>query len=354
MALFRRICRPLATEKTPGAFLFGLRLMGVDGTVEDVPDTPANAAAFGRQTGSRGDSAFPQLRNVYLAELGTHAICDAVVRGYQFGERSAALRLLRSVDPGMLLMWDRGFHSHEMVKATLDRGVDFLGRVPARVILEPVEALPDGSYIAEIYETQHAREKKRNGLPVRVIEYTIDDPSRDGHGEKHRLITSLLDPEIAPAKQLAAEYHQRWEIEVAIDEMDTHQRIHAKPFRSQKPVGVIQEVYGLLIAHYVVRFFMQEAAATEGLDPDRISFIDSLRIIRRKVDKFQIASPKTIPALYQRMLREIARCKLPPRDDRSNPRVVKRKMSNFKLKRKKHQRVRQPQKPFADAVRMIH
>ena len=329
--------------------------MAVDGTVEDVPDSPANAAAFGRQKGSRGDSAFPQLRNVYLVESGTHAICDAIVRGYQFGERSAALRLLRSVDASMLLMWDRGFHSFRMVHDCLAQGCQFLGRVPAQAVLESQEALADGSFIAELYETQYDRQTRRNGIRVRVIEYTIDDPAREGYGEPHRLITSLMDAQMAPGHVLAVEYHQRWEIEITIDEIDTHQRVHSnRPLRSEKPTGVIQEMYGMLLAHYIVRFFMHEAAQQNRLDPDRLSFTNSLRIIRRKVDKFQIAKPNRRHALYGHMLKEIAREQLPPRDNRSNPRVVKRKMSKFALKREQHVRVRHPRKPFAESVVLLN
>ena len=328
--------------------------MAVDGTVEDVRDTPENAAAFGRQKGSRGDSAFPQLRNVYLVETGAHTVCDAVVRGYQYHERSAALRLLRSVEAGMLLMWDRGFHSYKMVRETLDRGAHFLGRVPSQALFKPIRGLSDGSFLSTIYASQYDRQHDRRGIVVRIVEYMIDDPARDGHGEKHRLITSMIDPDTAPAKTLAVEYHQRWEIEMSIDEIDTHQRIRRGPLRSGKPVGVIQESYGLLIAHYLVRSFMHEAAMREGLDPDRLSFISSLRIIRRKVDKFQIAAPGERGELYDRMLREIARCKLPPRDNRSNPRVVKKKMSNFKLKREVHMNIDHPRKSFVDSVVMLN
>jgi hypothetical protein len=325
--------------------------MAVDGTVEDVRDTPANDAAFGRQTGSRGDSAFPQLRNVYLIESGTHAVCDAVVRGYQYDERSAALRLLRGVGEGMLLMWDRGFHSFRMVRDCLARGCDFLGRVPGHAVLEPLESLPDGSFVAELYATQYDRQMRRGGIRLRVVEYTIDDPTREGHGEKHRLITSILDPQVAPAQTLAVEYHQRWEIEIMIDELDTHQRVHNKrPLRSEKPEGVVQEMYGLLLAHYLVRFFMHEAANETGLDPDGLSFTNALRIIRRKVDKFQITAPEEQDELVRRMLAEIGRARLPARDNRSNPRVVKRKMSKFSLKREQHVRVQHPRKPFEDSV----
>lgn len=329
--------------------------MAVDGTIEDVRDTPANTAAFDRQTGSRGNSAFPQLRNVYLIESGTHAVCDAVVRGYQDGERSAAFRLLRSVDAGMLLMWDCGFHSFRMVRDCQAKGCHFLGRVPGHAIFKPKEALADGSFIAEIYQTQYDRQRGKNGLRVRVVEYTIDDPARSGHGQEHRLITSLLDAQAVPAQTLAVEYHQRWEIEMVIDEIDTHQRVHNKrPLRSEKPMGVIQEMYGLLLAHYLVRVFMHESAREKGVDPDRLSFTNSLRIIRRQIDKFQITGVRGFAALYRRMLEEIGRLQLPVRDNRSNPRVVKRKMSNFGLKREEHKRVHHPRKSFKESVVVLN
>lgn len=348
--LFHRVCRPMATPDTPGASLYGLRLMAIDGTIEDVPDTPENERAFGRLSGGRGDSAFPQVRGVYLIEIGTHAFCDAVFWGCRRGEEAGALRLLRSVGPGMLLMWDRGFHSYEMVKATLARRAHFLGRVPANVILEPVERLAEGSYLAYLYPSPRARRQRKGGILVRVIEYTLDDPNRPGYKQLYRLITSLLDAERYPALELVCAYHERWEIENTIDEVDTHQRVHPGPLRSQKPVGVIQELYGMLLAHYVVRSLMHEAALCAELDPDRLSFINSLRVIRRAIPEFQQAAPECLPLLYERLLDDIAREKLPPRRDRSNPRVVKRKMSQFKLKRPEHENWPQPSMPFADAI----
>ncbi len=350
VGLFRRVCRPMATPDTPGAFLYGLRLMAIDGTLEDVPDTPENERAFGRLSGGRGDSAFPQVRGIYLIEVGTHAFCDAVFWGCHRGEDPGALRLLRSVGPGMLLMWDMGLHSYPMVKGTLAREAHFLGRVPANVILEPVKRLADGSYLAYLYPTPRARRLRKSGILVRVIEYTLDDPNRPGCGQRHRLITSLLDAERYPALELACAYHERWEIETAVDEIDTHQRVHPGPLRSRKPLGVIQELYGMLLAHYVVRSLMHEAALRAGLDPDRLSFINSLRIIRRAIPEFQQAAPECLPLLYERLLDDIVREKIPPRRDRSNPRVVKRKMSKFKLKRPKHKGWPQPSKTFADAV----
>jgi hypothetical protein len=178
---------------------------------------------------------------------------------------------------------------------------------------------------------------------VRVIEYTIDDPNRPGHEEHHRLITSLLDPALYPAHTLACEYHQRWEVQITIDEVDTHQRRPNLPLRSHKPVGVIQwpqatyrEAFGLLLAHYAVRVVMHEAATQAELDPDRLSFVNALRMIGDAMAEFQMTTPEQWPHLYQRLLKDIARYRLPERENRSNPRVVKRKMSKFKLKREIH------------------
>jgi hypothetical protein len=348
--LFHRVCKPMATEQTPGAFLFGLRLMAIDGTIEDVPDTPANAAFFGRHHGGRGDGAFPQMQAVYLLESSTHAVCDAGFWPCHTSERVGGLRMLRSVEEGMLVMWDRGLHSFDMTTETRRRKAHFLSRLPWHVKPKFICALPDGSYLAYIYPSDYQRKKRGEHLLVRVIEYTVDDPNRPGHGERHRLITSLLDSDLYPAQTLACEYHQRWEIEITIDEMDTHQRLPNIPLRSQKPVGVIQEAYGLLIAHYAVRSVMHEAAVQNGLNPDRLSFINAVRIIRDAIPEFQMTAPEQLSRLYQRLLNDIAHHRLPERENRSNPRVVKRKMSKFKLKRKVHLRWPQPTKPFREAV----
>jgi hypothetical protein len=352
--LFHRVCKPIATEQTPGAFLFGLRLMSVDGDVEDVPDTPANVAFFGRHHGGRGDAAFPQMQAVYLCESGSHALCDAGFWPCHTSERVGGLRMLRSVEEGMLVMWDCGFHSFDMADQTRRRKAHFLGRLPAHAKPKFVKALPDGSYLAYIYPSDYHRKKRGEHLLVRVIEYTIDDPNRSGYGELHRLITSLLDPDLYPAYTLACEYHQRWEVEITIDEVNTHQRLPDVPLRSQKPVGVIQEAYGLLIAHYAVRAVMHEAAVQVGLDPDRLSFTNALHIVRDAIPEFQMTTPEQSPRLYQRLLNNIVRHRLPERDNRSNPRVVKRKMSKFKLKREEHRHWPQPSKSFQEAVAILN
>jgi hypothetical protein len=190
-------------------------------------------------------------------------------------------------------MGDRGLHRDEMLRAALARGAHVLGRVGKAVVLAPQEALPDGSYLACVYPTPKDRRHRRAGIRVRVIEYTFDDPARPGHRGRHRLITSLLDPALAPAAALAAAYHQRWEAEATADELKTHQadRRPAPPIRSKGPREVIQEVYGLLLAHMAVRLTMFEAATVADLDPDRLSFTGTLRIPRRAVSHFQRGHP---------------------------------------------------------------
>lgn len=350
VALFHAVCQPMAKEQTRGAFLFGLRLMAIDGTTEDVPDTPANAAVFGRHTSTRGASAFPQLQGVYLVECGTHAVVDAGFWPCHTSERVGGFRVLRSVRRGMLVMWDRGFHDFDMVVAVRRRGAHVLSRLPASVKPQPLRTLPDGSVLAYLLPSEDHRRRRGERILVRVITYTLTDPALPGYGEEHRVITTLLNPRLAPAHDLACAYHERWEIELVIDEIDTHQRLVGRTLRSLTPVGVIQELYGVLIAHYAVRVLMHEAALMADVDPDRLSFVHALEIVRDAVPEFQLVAPAQRRMLYERMLHDIAAKRLPPRRPRSNARVVKRKMSNFKLKRPEHYQPPKPQGSFRDAV----
>lgn len=351
--LFHRVCRPMATVETPGAFLFGLRLMAIDGSTEDVPDTPANAAVFGRHQGDRGQSAFPQVQGVYLVECGTHALVDAGFWPCHTSERVGGFRMLRSVEPGMLVMWDRGFHDYDMLVQVSQRGAQVLGRLPAHVKPKRIHTLPDGSYLAYVYPSDHQRRKRGEHLLVRIIEYTLTDPALPGYGEVHRLVTTLLDHQAYPALDLACAYHERWEIELVIDEVDTHQRLAGRPLRSHKPVGVIQELYGLLIAHYAIRYLMHEAALQVGIDPDRLSFVHALHVVAEAIPEFQMVTPGQLSQLYARLLRDIAKERLPQRRSRSYPRVVKRKMSKFRLKRPQHDHWPQPTCPFRQAVALV-
>jgi hypothetical protein len=343
------VCRPLATSDTPGAFAYGLRLVALDGSVDEMPDTAANSAYFGRSGSTRSESAFPQVQGVYLCECGTHAIFDAAFWPYQVSERQGGKRLLRSVTEEMLVLWDRGFHDYDMLRGVRSRGAHVLARLTAHVKPELAEGLPDGTYLAYLRPSDPKR-RKNERLLVRVIEYSIDDPTRPGHAQRHRLVTTLLDHALYPALDLIVLFHQRWEIEVTLDEIKVHQRLLPRPLRSLNPLGVIQELYALLLAHFVVRSIMYEAAWNANLDPDRLSFIQSIRLIRASIPEFQLVDPAHHERLYQRLLHDIARQTLPPRRDRTNPRVVKRKMSKFKLKRPVHRGFPQPSQPFRDVI----
>jgi hypothetical protein len=351
--LFRRICRPLARAETPGAFLCGLRLMAIDGTQEEVADTPANAAHFGRHRAGRGESAYPQMRCVYLVECGTHAIVDAGFWPLTTGERTGGFRMLRSLSAGMVVMWDRGFHEYDMLVDARQQGAHVLARLPAHVKPKPVCTLPDGSYLAYLYPAAYKRRQQGEHLLVRIITYTIKDPALTDSGEIYRLITTLLSHQCYPALELACAYHERWEIELTIDEIDTHQRLSQRPLRSKKPVMVLQEAYGLLIAHFVIRFLMHQAACLVGIDPDRLSFTHALEVVRQAIDEFQMTAREQLDQLYHRLLCDIAEGRLPERRLRANPRVVKRKMSNYRRKRPEHAHVPQPQLPFREAVVLI-
>lgn len=352
--LFHQVCKPMTDPDTPGAYLFGLRLMAIDGSDETLADTPENVKAFGRHTSGRGAAGYPQLKAVYLEEVGSHAVVDAGFWPIHTGERKGGYRLLRSVGAGMLVMWDTGFHSFDMVQLTLARKAHFLGRLPASVKLVSLQSLPDGSRL--VYLTRWGKQKGRvrQQILVRLIEYTVTDPALQGYGERRRLITSLLDWRRYPALQLARAYHERWEIEISIDELATHQRLPFHPLRSQKPVGVIQELYGLLLAHYAVRKVMLDAAQQVGLDPDRMSFTNALCLIRDAIPEFQLTASHQLADLYQRLLADIAHYRLPDRVPRVNPRVVKRKMSNFDKKRPEHYHVPQPISSFTDAIAILN
>jgi hypothetical protein len=290
---------------------------------------------------------------VALGECGTHALCDAGVWPYHYDEEAGAFRLLRSVGMGMLVRSDRGLHSYDLLAATLARGAEILNRVPAHVNPPVICTLEDGTQLVQLRPSDGKRRRRGEHLVLRLIRYTVDDPCRVGHQQEHRLITSLLDPTLAPAEELILAYHERWEIELTMDEIAVHQR-PILPLRSKLPVGVIQELYALLIAHYLVRAVMMQAAETMALPPTRMSFLESLRLIREALPDFQRTAPTDHGIMYQALLEDIAAVALPPRANRINPRVVKQKMSNFPVKRPEHRAWPQPSKPFRDAIQMLN
>jgi hypothetical protein len=345
--LFDEVARPMATHQTVGASYRGWRLMGLDGTALDLPDTPDDARVFGRPGTARAAGAFPQLRLLALCELGTRAICGLAVKPGRRGEQVMAGPLIDQLGPGMLLLWDRGFFGYPLAERVARTGAHLLARVPAHAVLAPTRRLDDGSFLAALYPSPADRAAGRRGLEVRVIEYTHDDPNRPGCGQRNRLLTDLVNPADLPAAEAPVVYHQRWEQELAFDELKTHLSGRDVPIRSKTPARVVQEVYGLVLAYYLIRRVIHDAAAAAGVDPDRVSFAGTLRILWCRLPE----SPGRPPAdWYQDLLREVRRQRLRPRRERWYPRVIKRKMSNWGKKRAEHLHPPQPTKPFREAV----
>lgn len=340
--LFRRCCRPLATPETKGAFALGLRLMAIDGTLEDVPDTPSNALHFGRVSRGTSQSPFPQARCLYLAEVGTHAIIDAVIARAKASEQALAQVLVRSVHKGMLVMTDRNFRSLSWWRAVRQRGAHVLARLAAGYFTQPSQRLPDGSYLVNV------RAKGQPPFTVRVIEYRLHPliaadlatlPSsrtvRPAQPQAiHRLVTTLLDPQQAPALDLISLYHERWEIELVIDESKTHLRLSTAPLRSKSPELVYQELYGLLLAHYAVRAWMHASALQAALDPDRLSFTHALHVLDTACFEFALTAAVDRPRLRECVLADLREpaSLLSKRRLRFCPRVVKRAFSSFRKK----------------------
>jgi hypothetical protein len=288
--LFRRVARPLATAGTPGSWLAERRLVAIDGTNVDVADTKLNDEHFGRPGVNKGErSAFPQARVVAVAECGTHAIFDAEVGPYTTGENTLAQALVDRLEPGMLVLADRGFCGFPLWSRAVATGADLLWRAKLNLAPRRIETLKDGSWLAE-FRPGGTAGRKTEPLTIRVIDYEIDDGRGDPSGP-YRLFTTLLDPAEAPAEDLAYAYAQRWEIETAFAELKTHQRGAHTVLRSKSPALVEQEIWGHLCCHYAIRTLMFEAAHDAQVDPDRVSFTAALRITRRSLAQARDFSP---------------------------------------------------------------
>lgn len=280
---------PIAEKHTQGAWYRDWRLISLDGSTLDVADTAENEEAFGRPGASRGSSAFPKIRFVALLENGTHVLWAAVMDKYAVDELTLAEGVVTGLRKGMLCLADRFFPSYKLWRTASKTGADLLWRTRQNARLEVDKRLPDGSYLSRIYASTSDRRNERNGIVVRVIDYRLKDV-KDAESV-YRLITTVLDPEQAPAKELAALYHERWEIETALDELKTHLRGAQIVLRSKTPELVKQEFFGLLMAHFAIRGLMHEAALKAGEDPDRLSFLHSVRVVQRRMAHYGAIPP---------------------------------------------------------------
>lgn len=290
--LHDQVVRPIAVGSTKGAWYHRWRLVSLDGSTLDVADERANEEVFGRPAASRGKSAYPQIRFVSLVECGTHVLFGTQMGDYPTGEITLAKGVLAWLRHGMLCLADRQFFGFELWHQARASGADLLWRIKKNLRLPCEQRLVDGSYLSRIYPSLKDRRHNTNGVTVRVIDYRLDGVA--GAEPIYRLLTTILDPEQTPAQELAALYHERWEIETALDELKTHLRGSRIVLRSKTPDLVRQEFYGLMMAHFAIRGLMHEAALKADEDPDRLSFLHAVRVIRRKLPLF-CAIPPTAP-----------------------------------------------------------
>ncbi|WP_405098322.1 IS4 family transposase [Micromonospora sp. NBC_01412] len=295
-ALFERAAVPLADPGAKGAWLARRRLCAIDATSFDVADTAGNVERFGRAGSGPKASAYPKLHVAALAECGTHAIVGAVLGSCRTGERTLAADLVTAVDPDMLVLADAGLFSWELFNRYADTGADLAWRVGASVSIGHVRWLTDGSYLALVYRPGLTADRRRRLVAqaraggdigadaarvVRVVEYTV--PDRNPDGELIAVVTTILDPHEVPALDLAAAYQQRWEEESALGEIKTDLRGRGEVLRSKAPDLVEQQMWGLLLAPYAIRALLVDAADPAGYDPDRMSFTQGIRVVRRQV-----------------------------------------------------------------------
>jgi len=287
--LYAAVVAPIAEKHTKGAWYRQWRLVSLDGSTLDVADTAENDQAFGRPGSSRGSSAFPKIRFVSLLENGTHVLWGAHMDQYATDELTLAEKVIPLLRQGMLCMADRFFPSYKLWRAGAKTGADLLWRTRQNARLDVEKRLPDGSYLSRIYASTKDRRKQRNGIVVRVVDYRLKNVA-DAE-PIYRLITTILDHEPAPAKELAALYHERWEIETALDELKTHLRGAQIVLRSKTPELVRQEFFGLMMAHFAIRGLMHEAALKAEEDPDQLSFIHSVHVVQRRMARYGSIPP---------------------------------------------------------------
>jgi hypothetical protein len=344
-ALMQERCQLIAQPwAIPSAFFGRYRLLAIDGTLFNTPDTAANFQAFGGSSNQFGKGAYPQVRCVLLSECGTHAVVGLEISRYEVSEVHGAHRLLSQVGPKMLVTIDAGITSGGFLERVRERGAHVLGALEAGAWehLSHQRRLADGSVLAWVPPSRKVQYPMQRGMWVRIISYRLTDERLGEVGEVYRLVTTLLNPVTAPALRLIELYHERWEIELVIDEIKTHERMQRKVLRSKTPEGVIQELYGLFLAHYLVRALMAHGALQAELDPDRLSFSEGLFQVCEMIDLALILEPEAAPLLLKRLDEKLTRTLLPERRLRINRREVKQVYNKYKPKK----RDLPPPKPF--------
>jgi len=322
--------------------------MAIDGTLFNTPDTAANAAAFGRSRNQYGPGAYPQVKCVLLAECGSHAVVGLQMDRYDVSEVHGAYRLLCQVGPDMLVLLDAGLISGAFIEQVRARRAHVLGALEAGAWEYPKKArrLSDGSVLAWVAPAHsgHARYHQQHGMWVRIISYRVTDARLGEPGKVYRLVTTLLNPRVAPALALIELYHERWEIELVIDEIKTHERAQRKVLRSKTPEGVRQEIYGIYLAHYAVRVLLAEAAVEAELDPDRLSFTEGLFELTEMISLALTLEPEEATVrLLARLRHKMTGHILPPRRLRVNRREIKQIYHKYKPKKRRVP----PPEPFA-------
>jgi hypothetical protein len=287
--LHDELVQPIAVRGTCGAWYRGWRLVSLDGSTLEVADEKVNEEAFGRPGASRGASAYPQIRFVSLVENGTHVLFGSQMDSYRTGEITLAKTVLPRLGKGMLCLADRNFFGFALWQQAQGTGADLLWRMKKNMRLACESRLADGSYLSHVYPCERDWRHKTHGIAVRVIDYRLE--GIEGAEPIYRLATTILNPNKAPASELAALYHERWEIETAFDELKTHLRGARIVLRSKAPDLVRQEFYGLLMANFAIRGLMHEAALKANEDPDRLSFLHAVRVVRRKLAVYPAIPP---------------------------------------------------------------
>ncbi|MGZ6366716.1 MAG: IS4 family transposase [Ktedonobacteraceae bacterium] len=359
-ALMQERCHLLATPSSmPSAFFGRYRLMAIDGTLLHLPDTAANAAAFGRSSNQYGPGAYPQVKCVLLAECGSHAVVGLEMDRYDVSEVHGAYRLLSHIGPDMLLLVDAGLISGAFIEQVRAHRAHVLGALEAGAWEQPKTArrLADGSVLAWVMPSHSGRYRQQRGMWVRIISYRVTDARVGEPGNVYRLVTTLLNPRVAPANTLINLYHECWELELVIDEIKTHERGQRKVLRSKTPEGVRQELYGIYLAHYAVRALLAQAAIEADVDPDRLSFSDGLFELTEMLSFALTVEPveQQVVRLQARLRHKMARHVLPPRRLRINRREIKQIYHKYKPKKRglPPPEPFEPEEQFLDFVELL-